>query len=296
MTMSADYLKQIQRGIDFIEGHLTEDLDLCSVSRSAGMSHWHFQRIFKAITNETLKTYVRARRLAHARIALVSTDKGILQIAQEAGFEAQASFTRAFKSAFDVAPGHYRRFGDKHLFLEKLRIDEHYLRHVNTNVSLTPELEHTSNRRLIGLPTHFYSVDSERNNIGAKLPPLWVNFLARLVEVEDRVPGVCYGVVRQAQPDDEVLEYTSAVEVSADSQAPLPPGMVEVEVPAACYAFFTHLGDPKEIDRTVSYAYGTWLSQSRRRHTYGPDLEIYDHRYSQDGPRESVMTYGIPVL
>ena len=34
------------------------------MARRAGISHWHFQRIFKALTNETLKTYIRSRRLA----------------------------------------------------------------------------------------------------------------------------------------------------------------------------------------------------------------------------------------
>ena len=44
----------IQRGIDYIEDHLDDELTLHDVGRAAGLSAWHFQRSFKALTNETL--------------------------------------------------------------------------------------------------------------------------------------------------------------------------------------------------------------------------------------------------
>ena len=75
------YLRQIQEGIDFIEAHLESDIALSEVARAAGMSQWHFQRIFKALTNETLKTYIRSRRLASSMERLLSTDLRILDIA-----------------------------------------------------------------------------------------------------------------------------------------------------------------------------------------------------------------------
>jgi AraC-like DNA-binding protein len=89
------YLEQIQRGIDFIETHLAFDLDTAEVARHAGISHWHFQRIFKALTHETLKTYIRSRRLAVALEALLVTEQRIIEVAVAAGFQSQESFTRA---------------------------------------------------------------------------------------------------------------------------------------------------------------------------------------------------------
>ncbi len=291
-----DYIGQVQRGIDYIEGHLNEDIELAAVSRVAGVSHWHYQRMFKALTGETLKTYIRARRFAAARVALVTTDAGVLDIALNAGFDSQASFTRAFKKAFGVPPARYRTGGDKHLFMEKVRIDGEYLQHIHRNISTAPEIRRVPERHMVGASTLFYSVDSERNNIGKKIPPLWDAFLPRRGEIERAVAGYCYGIVRQAEADSELLEYTAAMEVPiAPDPRRVPADMVYVTIPEATYATFTHRGASSRIDQTVNYIYSAWLTQSGRRHSYGPDLEIYDSRWHPTSP-DSVMEYAIPLV
>ena len=97
------YLEQVQRAVDFIETRLDEDLSLSEVAKVAGISQWHFQRIFKALSNETLKTYIRSRRLASSLDRLLTSKLRILDIALLAGFESQEAFARAFKKAFGVA-------------------------------------------------------------------------------------------------------------------------------------------------------------------------------------------------
>jgi AraC family transcriptional regulator len=288
-----EYLQQVQQGIDFIEEHLGEDIALGDVSRVAGVSHWHFLRMFKALTNETLKSYIRSRRLANARRSLQESQDSILMIALAAGFESQAAFTRAFKRAFGVTPARYRHLGDQHFFLEKARIDADYLRHIHHGVSMEPELKEMPAQVMVGMPTYFYDVGSERNNIGEKLPSLWAEFMSRFDEVEGKLPGVACGVIRQAESSSEQLQYVAAAHVQSGGH-PVPRGMVELEIPGATYAVFEHEGLPKDIDLTVSYVYSTWLMRSGMRHTYGPDLEIYDERYQPDSPN-SIVLYAIPV-
>lgn len=288
---SWNYQWQVQRGIDYIEERLTEDIDLQDVSRVAGVSHWHFLRMFKSLTNETLKSYIRSRRLANARRLLVAGDDSIVTIAFAAGFESQEAFTRAFKQAFGVTPARYRRLGDEHLFLDKVRISADYIEHLHGGVSLEPELKELPARTMVGLATRFYDVSSERNNIGDKLPPLWAEFMSRYDEVAPPGPKVAYGGIRQALPDSEQLEYVAAAQVRGRR---VPTGMVELEIPSATYATFEHRGVPTDIDLTVSYIYSTWLMQSGMRHTYGPDVEVYDERYKPDSPN-SVVLYSIPV-
>ena len=288
-----NYLRQIQRGIDYIEANLDETIELSEVSKVGGISHWHFQRIFKALTGETLKTYVRSRRLANSLERLLATDMRILDIAMRAGFESQEAFTRAFKKAFGMTPNEYRRLGDKSLFLRKVQFDEDYIRHINENVSLEPDVYDQPTMTLVGQRTYFYSVDSEKNNIGERLPPLWAAFLPRLEQIEQVVAGKCYGVVEQTAEDSELLQYHAAIEVP-DHVRP-PEGMVGVQVPPATYARFAHRGEAKNIDRTVNYIYSTWLPQSGKRHTNGPDLEIYGSEWHATSP-DSVLYYAIPVM
>jgi AraC family transcriptional regulator len=116
--------------------------------------------------------------------------------------------------------------------------------------------------------------------------------LPRLSEIAHAVPGRCYGVVRQEQPDSDRLQYHAAVEVTKIDA--LPRDMAQVEIPEATYATFTHRGFAQNLDHTVNYVYSTWLAQSDRRHTYGPDLEIYGKDYHPTRP-DSVIYYAIPI-
>lgn len=286
------YLERIQQGVDYIETRLDEDVELALVARAAGVSQWHFQRLFKALTGETLKTYIRSRRLAGSLERLLTSELRILDIALLAGFESQEAFARAFKQAFGLSPQQYRAMREKSLFLKKPRFDADYLRHINQNISLVPEIYEQPRMLLVGLRTLFFGVDSERNNVGAQLNPLWGAFIPRLAQIEHRISGVCYGVVRQLEEGSERLEYHAAIEVT-DASA-LPEGMVALEIPASTYARFEHRGPAQNIDHTVSYAYATWLAQSSHRHSYGPDLEFYgaQYHYSSD---DSVMHYAIPI-
>ncbi len=285
-------LERVQTGIDYIEAHLDQDIALAEVARQAGISQWHFQRMFKAMTGETLKTYIRSRRLAQSLAQLLTTKRRIIEIAMEAGFESQEAFTRAFGAAFGLTPHQYRQIGKKSLFLKKVQFDSAYLEHLRAQPSLEPELFEQPALTLVGLTTRFYGVDSEKNNVAAQLPPLWDAFLKRLTEIPDVVPCTCYGVIRPSDDDSEVLSYCAGMAVT--QVGVVPDGMQIVRVPAATYARFTHRGPVGNLDHTVNYVYGTWLAQSGRPHTYGPDLEIYGNDFHPSSP-DSIMEYSIPV-
>jgi AraC family transcriptional regulator len=291
----SDYLERVQRGVDFIETRLDEDVPLTEVASAAGLSQWHFQRIFKALTGETLKAYIRSRRLAASLDRLLGTRLRVLDIALLAGFESQEAFARAFRGAFGVTPQQYRRLGKKKLLMTKPHFDPEYLRHIHRNVSLAPEIAVRPAMCLVGLRTSFFGVDSEKNNVAEQLPPLWAAFLPRMPEIPARVAGVGYGVIREERPDDDRLEYHAASEVTRGAGSAAPEGMVALEMPEATYARFTHRGPAKNLDHTVSYVYSTWLAQSGWRHAGGADLEIYGPAYRPSGD-DSVIDYAIPVV
>ena len=284
-------LEQVQRGVDFVEAHLEGPIRLGDVAAKAGMSQWHFQRVFKSLTNETLKTYIRSRRLAMALHQLLETDTRIIEISLAAGFESQEAFTRAFQRAFCMTPHRYRKLGQKHQFMQKPEFTRDYLEQLNTNVTLTPELKPLSAQTLVGLSTEYYDAGSERNNIANKIPALWAAFLPRLDDIQSREPGVCYGVIAQTLHEDR-LRYLAAAPVAAGAKPPT--GMSQIQLAAAEYAVFEHRGAVIGLDHTVSYAYSTWLLASRREHNGTPDLEIYGAEYHPTSP-DSVIYYALPL-
>lgn len=286
------YLENIQRGIDFIEGHLDQPIEIRSVARQAGMSQWHFQRAFKALTGETLKTYIRSRRLSNSLQRLLNRDLRIIDIALEAGFESQEAFTRAFKKAFSMTPGEFRAIGEKHLFLEKVQFNEEYLNHINTSLSLVPEIVELPERTFIGARTTYYGIESDKNNVAEKLPGLWENFLPRLEEIPDTVPDICYGIIQETEGTSDELNYHAAIEVTDVSTTP--DGLSLIKLPPQKYAKFTHKGEVKNLDMTVNYIYSTWLAASDYTYANAADIEIYGPEYHPTSD-QSVIYYCIPV-
>ncbi len=287
-----NYLERVQKGINYIEANLDGDISLQEVAKKAGISQWHFQRIFRALTNETIKTYIRTRRLANAFEKLLKTNQKIIEIAIVAGFESQESFTRAFKKTFNMTPYEARKIGNKNSFLKKIKFDSEYLLHINNNISLVPEIVTQKKMQFVGMKTQFYSIDSEKNNMADKLPTLWNSFLPRMAEIKSRVSGAAYGIIQQSEDKTDLLEYYAVCEVTQSSS--LPAEMVRLVIPETKYAKFTHTGDVKNINNTVNYIYSSWLIQSEERHTYDPDIEVYGSLYIPKSS-ESVMYYMIPI-
>lgn len=100
--------KEIQTALDYIETNLCSELTLDGISQIAGFSKFYFHRTFQREVGISLYDYIRKRRLASAASALLNTNTPILEIALNYHFESQESFTRAFKSFYQLPPGRYR--------------------------------------------------------------------------------------------------------------------------------------------------------------------------------------------
>lgn len=288
----ATYIEQLQWGVDHIESRLDGDVAVAEVARAAGLSRWHFQRIFTAVTGETLMTYIRGRRLSLACHRLATTDSRVIDIAFLAGFNSHEAFTRAFKKSLGITPTAYRRQGASPGGVKKVQFDSDYLEHITTSVSMEPRIEHFDAMVMVGAQTRFYGTGSERNNIAEQVPPLWEAFLPRSEEISNIIPGTGYGIIAQEDSDSEQLIYQAAWAVSEVANVPL--DMTTHDIDAAMYAVFSHRGDAANLDHTVNYAYSTWLTQSGHRHTGGPDLEIFGNEYNPEG-QDSVIHYAMPI-
>lgn len=80
-----------------------------AMAREAGMSRTVFAERFTGLTGMTPLNYVTRRRMQCARRELIDTAQPLIWIAEQAGYGSAASFNRAFKRQFNVAPGKMRR-------------------------------------------------------------------------------------------------------------------------------------------------------------------------------------------
>lgn len=103
-----NWISGIQKTVDYVEAHITEELDFCEIAKQAYSSSFHFQRVFSILCGFTLGDYIRMRRLSLAGSELAATDTRILDIAVKYGYDTQESFSRAFSRFHGVSPSQAR--------------------------------------------------------------------------------------------------------------------------------------------------------------------------------------------
>jgi AraC family transcriptional regulator len=282
-------VRRILAGVVYIEAHLHEAIGLDEIARVAGYSPWHFHRLFAAVTGEAPATYLRRRRLAEAARRLIESRLPIAQIAVDAGFDSQATFTRAFSQRFGVAPGRYRR--------ERRRVASQYYRpidlatlvHRTERTAMTPKIVSRPAFHVVGLRGRFVP------GTASQIPQLWNRFVPLLDSVPDRDRATSYGVMvadKAGERGEPALEYTACVEVP--SLANVPDGMVGFTVPANTYAVFTHDGHVSKIGQTCDAIWGQWLPNSNLEPAMAPEFESYDERWNPATGEGPVDIY-IPV-
>ena len=108
MQNQKDVVKKV---IDYIEKNIETEINLDKISKNIGYSKFYLNRIFTEHTGITIYKYLQNRRLTIAAEKLVKTNITITQIAYEAGYDTQQSFTFAFKQVYLYPPKTYRDIG-----------------------------------------------------------------------------------------------------------------------------------------------------------------------------------------
>ena len=107
------YIEKINAVQDYIENHLDEEINIRKLCKIASFSEYHFQRIFKQFTSESLYNFIKRLRLEKAIFLLRSNHKLKIQdIALSVGFSNQASFAKALKEKYGVNSSQIRKMSD----------------------------------------------------------------------------------------------------------------------------------------------------------------------------------------
>lgn len=104
-----EWMNAIQKAIDFIEEHITENITAEDAAAHVFMSPFYFQKGFSMLCGFSAAEYIRNRRLALAGGKLASTDERIIDIAMEYGYDSPDSFTKAFTRFHGVSPSMVRK-------------------------------------------------------------------------------------------------------------------------------------------------------------------------------------------
>ena len=264
-----EHRSRVAGALDYIQDNLAGDLSLDRLAGRAGVSPYHFHRLFKAMVGEPPKKYVRRLRLEHAAVRLKHTNRSVTGVAFEAGYETHEAFTRAFKSRFGASPRRFRsRAGGSGRASLRARIVElpsqqiAYVRHVGPYDQASGAFD-----RLIAWAAQRGLLD------------------------EASVLGVYWDDQSITAPRHTRCDAALSVEAGVASE-----GDIRVRaLPGGDYAVVRHEGryQAQALRRIYELVYGSWLPAIGREPADAPPFEVY--RTPSQGPEFPSLVTSVHV-
>lgn len=269
-----DWISGIQRGIDYVETHITDKLDFTEVANQAYSSSFHFQRVFSILFGFTLGDYIRMRRLSLAGKELAYSNTKILDIAIKYGYDTQESFSRAFTRFHGVSPAQARKGANLKSFSRlsvKLILDGGSLMDYRIEtmgnfkilckkISIPPKEELTS-----AIVSRFWKECRTDGTISA---------LSKYIPEKDVFHKCIVGVSFGKDGDNTNSPYAIGVQYN---ETPITEKDFQLEeIPAHTYAVFKCVGTmPEAFNKLYHQIYSEFFPTSSYQPRGGPDFEVY---------------------
>lgn len=103
-----NWIESIGEAIDYIENNLNEQLTVEQIAHHVNISTGYFQKAFTMLCGFSVGEYIRNRKLANAGNEVITSDKKIIDIALEYGYDSHDSFTKAFTRFHGATPSAVR--------------------------------------------------------------------------------------------------------------------------------------------------------------------------------------------
>lgn len=148
----------IDKWIDYIDRHITEELTVQDIAMAVHYSETHFREIFKNYYGTSPIDYIRRRRLylIASEIRNAKNDKEIKKIAQRYHFRSEETFREIFRKEFDVDPEDYGKVD-----VQVVNLDQYYSRHKDQiKVTFRDEKE----TKMIGVAIRSCEAEKERKD------------------------------------------------------------------------------------------------------------------------------------
>jgi AraC family transcriptional regulator len=109
----------------WIDAHADQPIDLAAAATQAGLSEFHFLRLFTRVLGVTPKQYLIRSRLRRAARLLAEDAQPITDIAFDVGFGDLSNFVRTFHRAAGISPRRFRQAsrGDRKILQERIGPD-----------------------------------------------------------------------------------------------------------------------------------------------------------------------------
>lgn len=278
------YQQRIMKVQLYIQDHLDDQLALDELAEIASFSPYHFHRIFRGMVGESVKEYVRRLRLERAALELMHSQAPVTTIAFDAGYETHESFTRAFRTLFELPPITFRqKYRDRSQSFELPRCQ----------IRTTPETSDLKGTYMeVKIQTFEPMTVASVRHTGPyeECKAAWDTLCAnpsvqRLFGPNTVFLGMCYDDPDVTEADK--IRYDACV-TAPDDFVPEAP-VQKQSIPGGEYAVVFHKGSYSNLHATYRWLFGQWFPNSGREPQCAPSLEIC-HTNPETTPEEELLT------
>jgi len=261
-----EWVERLNQSMNYIEEHLTGEIDYGQLGKIACCSAYHFQRMFTYMAGVTLSEYIRRRKMSLAAVDLQDGNEKVIDVAEKYGYHSPTAFNRAFQSVHGVAPSSVRGEG----ILVKSFPPITFKIAVKGAEEMNYRIETKDAFRIIGVSAPLYK---EIENNFTIVPGMWQDAavngtIQKLAEMMNAQPAGLLGV--SVCNDEEQWKYFIAVSSTKERG-----GFEEYMVPASTWAIFSGTGTSQSVQELENRIVTEWLPTSGYEYANAPDIEVY---------------------
>ncbi|GAA0751972.1 AraC family transcriptional regulator [Clostridium sartagoforme] len=253
-------LHELNHVIDYIEDHITDDnLSLEIISEYAGVSDYHFRKIFFYLSGLTLNEYIKNRKLSEANKDLLNGEK-VTDVALKYGYQSMDGFTRAFKKWSSFLPSDSIKKGISKSF-PKLS----FIITVKGGISMEFRIEDKQAFNLVGVskrvPMQFQGVNNEIVKLAQSITDEQRKEMHSLQNIEPyEIINASYEADANFLKEEGDLTHLIGVLTTENEVSNL---LEKVPVKACTWAIFPNEGPfPSTLQETMAKIYSEWLPSS----------------------------------
>lgn len=277
-----EWVEKLNQSMNYIEEHLTDEIDYGQLGRIACCSTYHYQRMFAYMAGITLAEYIRRRKMSLAAVDLQSGTERIIDIAEKYGYRSPTAFNRAFQAFHGIAPSSVK---NKDVSLKSFSPIVFRIA-VKGATEIDYRIETKSAFRIVGVSA---PIDKKIEKSFMEVPKMWQassanGTIQKLAEMIDTPPMGVLGV--SICNNEEQWKYFIAVSSTKASDK-----FEEYTVPASTWAIFSGEGTNLSIQELEMRIITEWLPTSGYEYADAPDIEVY---FNPD-PQNTKYEVWIPI-
>jgi AraC family transcriptional regulator len=300
--VQVDYMSSVNKALQFMEENLDANLSLEVMSKVACFSPFHFHRIFKAITDETLNSYISRKRIEKvASILVQKPEVSITELSHLFGFNSNSSLTRSFKKFYGLSPSEFRkqsisRFSKISLIDSKNGQDrlvfEQYICSIN-NLKNWIEMNAKIEIKEMATIQLAYVTSIGVHNIPAAYDALvkWATPLGLLSNPDTKMVTVYHDSFKTTDP--KKVRLSACVTLTEPIKAPGIVGRTCIEKGKFIIgSFVIGLNDFEKSWNSLF----VWMAEHGYKMASRNPFEIYQNDYRNHPDKKCIVDYYIPIL